>query len=178
MLGRRILDPESVESAGPDVPGLGLLDVETVFGGEKRTVRVHGEATGAALAPSGTAVRGYEIHMGRSAVAAGTRPLLHLREAQNADQRGVAQTHPDGAVSESGRVCGTYVHGLFDHPALRGAFLDGLRLAAGLPVHDEPSPDPTADGLGEGSGIDRLADHVEAHLDMDRLDTIVGWSHA
>ena len=133
------------------------------------------------MAPSGTAVRGYEIHMGRSAVAAGTRPLLHVWVAQNADLRGVAQTHPDGAVSESGTVCGTYVHGLFDHPALRGAFLDGLRPAAGLPVHGDPGPDPTADspadGSREGSGIDRLADHVEAHLDMDRLDAIVGWSH-
>jgi len=182
MLGRRILDPESVESAEQEVPGLGLLDVETVFSGEKRTVRVHGEASGIALAPAGTAVRGYEIHMGRTTVAAGTRPLLHLRVAQNTEQRGAARTHPDGAVSESGVVSGTYVHGLFDHRALRGAFLDGLRLAAGLPVHgdlgcDSIANDPS-DGSREASAIERLADHVEAHLDMERLDAIIGLSHA
>jgi adenosylcobyric acid synthase len=182
MLGRRILDPESVESAEREVPGLGLLDAETVFSDEKRTVRVHGEATGAALAPAGIAVRGYEIHMGRTTVAAGTRPLLRLRVAQEAERSGAAAAHSDGAVSEGGTVCGSYVHGIFDHRALRSAFLDGLRTAAGLPAHGDwsPSPEPassSAGGTGEGTGIDRLADHVEAHLDMDRLDAIVGWSH-
>jgi cobyric acid synthase len=79
-------------------------------------------------------------------------------------------------------VSGTYVHGLFDHRALRGAFLDGLRLAAGLPVHgdlgcDSIANDPS-DGSREASAIERLADHVEAHLDMERLDAIIGLSHA
>jgi adenosylcobyric acid synthase len=183
MLGRRILDPESVESAEPVVRGLGLLDVETVFSNEKRTVRVQGEASGAALAPAGTAIRGYEIHMGRTAVAAGTRPLLRLHMAQDEEQPdGAARAHPDGAVSDSGTVCGTYVHGLFDHPAVRRAFLDGLRSACGLPERDRPSGSgPSADspsgGPQEAAGIDRLADHVEAHLDMARLDDIVGLSH-
>ena len=31
MLGRRILDPEGVESPAAEVAGLGLLDVETTF---------------------------------------------------------------------------------------------------------------------------------------------------
>ena len=75
MLGRRILDPEHVESAAAEVPGLGLLDVETTFAGEKRTVRVQGElaARGGApgpLGPAGAPLRGYEIHMGRSVLRA------------------------------------------------------------------------------------------------------------
>ena len=65
-------------------------------------------------------------------------------------------------------VCGSYVHGIFDHPALRGAFLDGLRAARGLPLRGATAaPSDDAD-------IDRLADHVEAHLDAGLLERIVG----
>jgi len=221
MLGRRILDPDRVESAQTDVEGLGLLDVETVFTGNKRTVQVDGELTGAALGPSGTGLRGYEIHMGRSIRGEGVRPLLRLRGEGSAAQAGEAAAveaaaveaaahdalagrdawHDDGGVSSDGVVCGSYVHGIFDHPGLRTAFLDGLRAAAGLAP--SPGPDhgsdpslrpgggsdqspwssdlssldasPEVGGAGRiGSDIDRLADHVEAHLDMALLDRIIG----
>ena len=191
MLGRRILDPDGIESGVGETAGLGLLDVETTFGGEKRTVRVVGEASGAALAGAGTALRGYEIHLGRTSAAPGVRPLACLRAAarggathadaagSGSDRTGAADgathpdgavsaegpAHPDGAVSADGRVCGTYLHGLFDEAAFRAAFLNRLRAAAGLPAR------PPA---VYGSEIERLADHVEAHLDMARLDAIVG----
>jgi adenosylcobyric acid synthase len=179
MLGRRIFDPDGVESGVGETAGLGLLDVETTFGAEKRTVRVVGEASGAALAGAGTALRGYEIHLGRTSAAPGVRPLACLRAAARGgathadaagsgpDRTGAADgaTHPGGAVSADGRVCGTYLHGLFDEAAFRTAFLNRLRAAAGLPAR------PPA---VRGSEIERLADHVEAHLDMARLDAIVG----
>jgi len=158
MLGRRLLDPDGVESAEPEVPGLGLLDVETTFVGAKRTLRVRGVATGAALAPAGTAVRGYEIHMGRTAVPSGVAPLLRI-VAEDGSQ------HHDGAVSTDHVVCGTYLHGLFDEPALREAFVNRLRDAAGLPGR------PSAAIV---DGVDRLADHIEEHLDTALLDHIVG----
>jgi adenosylcobyric acid synthase len=187
MLGRRILDPEHAESAEPEVPGLGLLDAETAFAADKRTVRVEGEllaagvhagaspsAGGTAAAPStaagllgppGTPVRGYEIHMGRTTLGSGAVPLLRLRGADGRE-------HDDGAVAAgsptSASVCGTYLHGLFDHPALRAAFLNGLRAARGLSPHSPVAPIAPADD------IDRLADHVEAHLDMALLGRIVG----
>ena len=107
------------------------------------------------------------------------RPLACLRAAapggathadtagRGPERTGAADgaTHPDGAVSADGRVCGTYLHGLFDEAAFRAAFLNRLRAAAGLPAR------PPA---VRGSEIERLADHVEAHLDMARLDAIVG----
>lgn len=187
MLGRRILDPEHVESQAGAVDGLGLLAVETVFAGDKRTVRVDGELLGGAaggmaggpsgaaagplglagpLGPAGTPLHGYEIHMGRTVLAAGAAPLLRLRGADGSE-------HDDGAVSGGGAgsaadaVCGSYVHGLFDHPALRAAFLNRLRAAHGLPARESAAP-PVDDD------IDRLADHVEAHLDPELLATIVG----
>ena len=174
MLGRRIHDPEGVESPEPEVPGLGLLDAETTFVAEKRTVRVEGEVLGAAapaaggraatpagpLGPAGTPLRGYEIHMGRTTLGSGAAPLLRLRGSDGA-------WRDDGGVATAAPVCGSYVHGLFDHPALRGAFLNRLRAGLGLPAREGVAP-PAADD------IDRLADHVEAHLDRDLLARIVG----
>ena len=54
-------------------PGLGLLAVDTVLGGDKTTEAVTGRhlATGAAIA-------GYEIHLGRTTGADCARPLLRI----------------------------------------------------------------------------------------------------
>ena len=161
MLGRRILDPEHVESAAGAVDGLGLLDAETTFAAGKRTVRAGGELLGSpaagVLGPAGTPVHGYEIHMGRTEVGPGAAPLLRLRAAGEAE-------HFDGAAAET--VCGTYLHGLFDNPALRAAFLNALRTARGLPPRSAFAP--------HIDDLDRLADHVEAHLDATLLEAIVG----
>ena len=162
MLGRRIHDPEHVESEAASVDGLGLLDTQTTFAGDKRTVRVDGELLGGAFGTAGTPLCGYEIHMGRTTLGTGAAPLLRLRGADGA-------AHDDGAVSEAagGAVCGSYVHGLFDHPALRGAFLNRLRAELGLPARESVAP-PIDDD------IDRLADHVEAHLDAGLLERVIG----
>ena len=167
MLGRRIHDPEHVESEAASVDGLGLLDAETTFAAEKRTVRVDGELLGGMnpLGPPGTPLRGYEIHMGRTTLGSGAAPLLRLRGADGSE-------HDDGAVATAGggptagSVCGSYVHGLFDHPALRAAFINRLRAARGLSLRSSAAP--------AADDIDRLADHVDAHLDADLLERIVG----
>ncbi len=176
MLGRRIRDPEHVESAAGTVEGLGLLDVDTTFAAEKRTVRVRGELLGSVedatahgivngavnpLGPPGTPLHGYEIHMGRSVLGSGAGPALRLRDPDGA-------WHEDGAVSAAGVVVGSYVHGLFDHPALRAAFLNRLRAGLGLTPRESEVP-PIDDDL------ERLADHVEAHLDAGLLERIVGF---
>jgi len=126
-------------------------------------VRVTGAASGAALAAAGTPVRGYEIHMGRTTPAPGSAPLVNVAVVGRGED-----PHADGAVSADGLVCGTYLHGLFDATEFRDAFLGRLRAAAGLPKRAPGSNDA---GL---SDIERLADHVEAHLDMARLDAIAG----
>jgi cobyric acid synthase len=59
MLGRAIADPQGIEGAPSHLPGLGLLDVETVMTGEKRLVA----ATGTTLA-DGAPFSGYEMHIG------------------------------------------------------------------------------------------------------------------
>ena len=179
MLGRRIHDPEHVESGVGSVDGLGLLDVETSFGGDKRTVRVEGgllAVAGAAagpgvgpLGPAGTSLHGYEIHMGRTTLGRGAAPLLRLSGADGSvHDDGAALAGPAaGGFAAPAAVCGSYVHGLFDHPDLRAAFLNRLRAGLGLPARESVAPSPDDD-------IDRLADHVEAHLDHALLERIVG----
>ena len=65
----------------------------------------------------------------------------------------------DGAISADGRVAGTYVHGLFADDRQRAAWIARL---GGRPagVSYEHSLDKT---------LDDLADHLEAHIDIDRL---------
>lgn len=71
MLGRRVSDPEGMETgrAGASVDGLGFLDADTVFFTEKRRTRVSGiigNLSGILSTLNGMAVVGYEIHMGQT----------------------------------------------------------------------------------------------------------------
>ena len=142
MLGRTIADPEGYEGPPGAAPGLGLLDIDTVLGDRKRLALVGGVDVG-----GGAAVRGYEMHLGVTRGAGLTRPMLRLGD------------RTDGAVSADGRVAGCYLHGLFASDAFRRAFLSRLGAApSGLAY--EAMVDAT---------LDKLADHLEASLDLDAL---------
>lgn len=147
MLGRRIADPLGLEGPAGTVDGLGLLDVETVLSPDKRVVEVAGRH-----APSGEALSGYEIHLGRTQGPDCARPFAVIAAAGEPD------AHPDGALSADGRVMGTYVHGLFASDSFRRAFLASLGAKAGLAYA------ATVDAT-----LDRLAAHLAAALDTDRL---------
>jgi adenosylcobyric acid synthase len=70
----------------------------------------------------------------------------------------------DGAVSASGHIAGCYVHGLFDHPAQRAAWLGRLGAAS--------------DGVDQAARVDAALDELAAaldrHLDVARLAEIAG----
>jgi adenosylcobyric acid synthase len=142
MLGQRIEDPEGLEGPPGGVDGLGHLNVTTVMSCHKHLARVTGTHR-----PSGTAVEGYEIHLGRTEGPDLSRPWLDL------DGR------PEGAQSPDGRVRGTYLHGIFAADGFRGAIMAEL----GLPVE--------AFNWGEQveATLDALARHVEQHLDLDAV---------
>jgi adenosylcobyric acid synthase len=158
ILGRRILDPHHIESLLEETAGLGLLDIDTTFSTEKRTVRTTGELTGNALGEAGAKVSGYEIHMGVSTRSAAVAPLLYLRDASG-------EFFYDGACARGGQICGSYLHGLFDQPSFRRGWLNGLRVRKGLEAFPLRADAPSA--------IDRLADHVAEYLDMARLEDIL-----
>ena len=144
MLGQTIADPEGIEGPAATVEGLGLLDIATVMSPDKSTRLVKGTHCA-----TGTAIEGYEIHLGRSEGPDRARPVVTI------DGR------PDGASTADGRVQGTYVHGLFTGDAFRTAWLANLGIASSL-----------AYAIEIESALDALADHLEAHLDIEAMLTI------
>lgn len=143
MLGRAIADPQGIEGAPRALPGLGLLDIETVMTAEKRLVAV----TGTTLADD-EPFSGYEMHVGDTTGPDAAHPLLRFADGR-----------ADGAVSADGLVAGTYVHGLFANDRQRAAWLARLGAAPGLSNYE----------AGIEAVLDRFADHLEAHLDCDGL---------
>jgi len=156
MLGRALHDPLGIEGEAGSANGLGWLDMETTLAAEKQLRNVTGR-----LALGDAPVAGYEIHAGVSSGAALAWPFFHPSPASG----GGAGGEGDGALSECGQVAGTYLHGLFDTPAAADAVLAwaGLRKNNAPDIH----------ALHE-TAIDRLADAVEAHLDLPRLLAILG----
>ncbi|WP_460274725.1 cobyric acid synthase [Celeribacter sp. ULVN23_4] len=142
MLGRWIDDPDGIEGHPGRYDALGLLDVGTRMQGDKRLAEVC-----ATDLTSGAEVQAYEIHIGRTDGPDVARAWLRL------DGRA------EGAQSEDGRVRGCYLHGLFSSDAFRAAYLSRFGLNGGL-TNFEGGVDAT---------LDALADHIEAHLDLDAL---------
>jgi adenosylcobyric acid synthase len=140
MLGTRVADPEGIEGAAGEVPGLGMLEVGTVMSGEKCLVAVRGREVA-----SGLPLWGYEMHVGHTSGADTARPMLALSKA------------PDGAISKDGRVMGCYVHGMFAADTFRRAFLKRL----GESFESGLAYEATVE-----AALDRLADHLERHLDL------------
>jgi adenosylcobyric acid synthase len=141
MLGRRIEDEAGIEGPAVVAEGLGVLDVTTVLAGDKRLEPVRGEA-------SGVSFSGYEMHIGVTTGPDCWRPFARRSDGS-----------PDGAVSADGRVIGTYIHGLFGDDRQRSAWLARLGAGPSAVVHD---------ALIEAT-LDRLAAHLAAHIDLDRL---------
>lgn len=142
MLGKTISDPEGLEGPAGITEGLGFLNVDTVMKSDKtvRTVTALHCATGLEVA-------GYEIHLGTTSGDDCNRPFAMIAGRS------------DGACSADGRVQGSYIHGLFTQDTFRRAYLDGLGLSV---------TDTSYDAAIENT-LDKLAEHIEAHLDFDKL---------
>jgi adenosylcobyric acid synthase len=164
MLGSSIKDPHGVENQGESCErnGLGLLPVQTVLGLEKTVRRVDGFLRTSFFdtdLPSENRFEGYEIHVGETFYEPGARPLADIV------REGITGSVPDGALSASGRVFGTYVHGFFDNDDFRHSFLAAARRAVGL----APAEIWANIATEREARIDRLADHLRKSLDMNLI---------
>jgi adenosylcobyric acid synthase len=154
LMGKKIKDPYGVESDRKEVSGLGLLPIITTLEKDKVVRKVVGTCL-----TNGKRVKGYEIHMGKSRVQKDVgEPFLRI------GQQGEKGSWQDGFSLNGGLISGTYLHGLFDLPGFRGDFLNRLRKAKGL----------NAKRPRQGRAIkeyeyDRLADHFEAHCNVERI---------
>lgn len=149
MLGREIHDPDRVEATSlTKIDGMELLDMVTVFKGEKVQTQTEGKIsglTGAFSALNGLDYYGYEIHMGRS-----------------------GENLP--AISQHDNIYGSYVHGIFDAPKVADTVLKALCEIKGV--------DFNTLGVFEiekykQQQYDKLADAVRSGLDMDYIYKII-----
>jgi adenosylcobyric acid synthase len=152
MLGNTISDPEGIEGNVRQADGLGLLDIHTELKREKNLgdyKAVHHQ--------SGEALQGYEIHLGDSRGPDCDNPFLSI------------DGKPGGARNPNGRVEGCYLHGLMRADGFRQYWLAQLR-------QGRSSSGVDYDALVDNT-LDSLADHLEAHLDLDKLLDIGGTCH-
>ena len=78
------------------------------------------------------------------------------------DVASMGEGSDEGAVSADGRVLGCYLHGLFASDSLSARpFSTGLR--------PRPRRRSRLRGPGSSRTLDALADHLAAHIDIDRL---------
>jgi adenosylcobyric acid synthase len=144
MLGRRIADPDGIEGSAGESAGLGWLEIDTTLANEKQLRNAAG-----VLSLEQARIRGYEIHTGVSEGEGLSRPFALLDDGR-----------PDGALSSDGQVLGTYLHGAFEAPAACAALLRWAGLA---------QPAVTDYALLREQSIERLADAVESHLNVERI---------
>ncbi len=152
ILGRTVSDPDGIEGRAGTFEGLGLLDVETVLGSDKVVRAVTGRHCASA-----SEVSGYEIHLGETTGPDTQRPAFEID----------GRAH--GATSDTGRIIGTYVHGIFASDAYRTAFLNSVRHGGAGLVDYEATIEAALDGL---------ADHIERDLDVDGVLAIANARHA
>lgn len=143
MLGQWIHDPDGIDGPAGSAAALGLLDVSTTMHSEKQTRNVVGHC-----ARSEVPVTGYEIHVGITAGPDTHRPTM------------IIEGRPDGASDSTGRIEGTYLHGLFTNNAYRSHWLEAHKSGVSSTLDYETSIEQE---------LDKLADGLEASLDIDAL---------
>ena len=148
MLGVSIQDPDGIEGIAGDSSGLGLLDMTTVLYPEKQLTQKMGSLR--FTEREAAEVSGYEIHCGLSSGEALQHPLIAFSEGEY-----------DGAISQDGQVAGTYLHGLFESTAVIEQLLAWTGYEAEPPEFDYRTHRLEA--------LDRLADTLETHMDIDTL---------
>ncbi|SDH37334.1 cobyric acid synthase [Roseospirillum parvum] len=145
MMGHAVRDPQGLEGTPGETPGLGLLDLITEIGGDKRLIAVDMTDT-----LSGQTVRGFEMHMGCTEGPGLASPWFELEKN--------GQRVAEGAVAHQGRVMGGYVHGLFADDGFRAHWLKRVGATAELAYEERVE-----------ATLDALAVHCEQHLDLDKL---------
>ncbi len=143
MLGRTLSDPGGIEGPARKIDGLGLLDFETTLTTEKKLVEEDGKDH-----LTGSTIRGYHMHVGRSVGPALDRPFVTLASG------------PDGAISPDKQIMGGYLHGLFANDEFRYKLFNRFK--------SQNHKIDNFEYLVENT-LDNLAKHMERHLNLDGL---------
>lgn len=150
MLGQHIEDPEQIESDQTVIPGLALMHYTTRFYPQKQLINRSGLLQLPGLVET-VKISGYEIHQGITDFSQ-YAPAIHWHNNDMGDT--------DGALSDDNQIFVTYCHGLFDQPEALQALLNWAGLV---------DTEPFDLNQQREQQLNRLADTLEAHLDMDKL---------
>lgn len=175
MLGERIEDPESLESGEGTAEGLSLLPLRTRFYSEKILCRVKGRILTEVFSQKVAAdLEGYEIHMGQSDFGAGFSPLFEVQSTYPPGNFS-GNWRPEGMIDASGRILGTYLHGIFDSQSFRASFLEAIWKSTGKARLGGPEFLPSVRAVKE-QNYERLGHLVRDHLDLAELETCLNLS--
>ena len=149
MLGQYILDPLNIESEDCQISGLNLMPYSTEFKADKQLI----QRTGTLNLFEPSPVIGYEIHQG----VTDFKTLTPAIDWNTGEQ--------DGAISKDNQILVSYCHGLFDHPNALQSLLawSGLNQTVDFDIEQQKE-----------AQLNRLADTLEAHLDWQKLNPILG----
>jgi adenosylcobyric acid synthase len=159
IMGNVVHDPEGLEGQPGSSEGLQLLPVETTLQAPKTT-------TSSRFRWHDITASGYEIHMGYTARQGG-KPVFEVYQRNQVDCR-----DEDGCMTGKGRIMGSYMHGLFDTPAITRRWLETI----GLPDIEVSALEGPA---AKDREYDLLAEHFGTHMDMEKLEIALGaeeWS--
>ena len=140
MLGISVSDPWGVEGEVREVPGLGLLPVQTELAREKQTVQ-----QSFTFKQYPDACRGYEIHMG----ATKTMQVSPLNRVDGQEE----------GFYLNEQCWGTYLHGIFDNKVVIDDLLQDF----------QPEEIPYDYQAYKEENYEKLARLLEEHLQVDRI---------
>ncbi|MFA4828116.1 MAG: cobyric acid synthase [Thermodesulfovibrionales bacterium] len=170
MLGRKIYDPQNVESSHKKINGIGLLNIETSFGKNKTTCRVEAELNGkwvnGLMGESHKNLKGYEIHMGTSSGDIGLFKIN--RFPYSPIDRLTDSPIFDGSIN--GNCWGTYLHGIFENDHFRRGIINNIRKQRGLP----PVACTVRYAEIKDRAIDNLANVVKENIDLNYIKKVIG----
>lgn len=148
ILGREVLDPDGVEGSIHQLPGLGLLPTSTSMTGDKITRQVSFPFKGH------EGLKGYEIHMGETKMLEQAEPFVVFPDG-----------HTDGCFVNQ-KCMGTYIHGILDNDSFINYLLE--------PYLDKLDHSEIDYQAYKEEQYDKLAAHVRAHVDVQKLYEIMG----
>lgn len=157
MMGEKIKDPYEIESSIKEIPGLGLLELETVMEKEKNTRQYSGTLKNCSGLLSGLEnenINGYEIHQG----------VTNGKETQITDDDRVV------GVVKGDNIFATYIHGIFDNEKVTRNILNLVRAKKGLDIQNEGM---TFDEYRMHE-LDKLEKIMRENIDIKKIYEIIG----
>ena len=151
MLGKSLNDPEKLEGTISKIDGLNLLNIETTIEPRKTLTDVSAD-----YLETNSKLTAFEMHMGKTTGPDLERPLFR-KLCENGEV--------ERAQNLSGKVMGTYFHGLFQSDEFRKNFLTKI---------NSEFESQTAYKLQIEETLDELADHFSQSLDMRKIEKLSG----